>query len=168
MDIIHAHKNFISEAEQLEIIEWAEDCQPKLIARKTHLVSPEDWGYRIGGIIHELQDVPNLVDALHDRIRTKLSYLDAKPIRWKLVIHNEGSSTTLHVDKGNARHPKYYRGLLLIKKPEQGGEFVINGKVIDWPARSLLHFVGTEEHEVTRVIKGQRINLISKYTRDSR
>lgn len=166
MDIVHVHKNFISEAEQLEIIEWAEECQPGLDVRETHLVSPEDWGHRAAARIRDLQDVPYLVDELHVRIARTLQYHDARPIKWKLVMHNEGSSTTLHVDQGHVRYWTFYRGLLLIKKPEQGGEFVISEKVIDFPARSLLHYVGNDAHEVTRVVEGQRIILISKYTRD--
>ena len=84
-------------------------------------------------------------------------------LKYKLVIHERGAGTDVHVDAFSNRYPNFFRAALLIQAADQGGIFTVTtGKgnsPVRFPELSLLGFTGASSHGVTPVTRGERILL---------
>ncbi len=160
---IKVYENFISEEEQAQIIEWAQDVKP-LLHRADNLLEAGATGGRWRRDLHFLPTLDCLT-GVQLKIRRTLSLQDAKLKRSKLVIHEAGANTSEHVDKYTQANPSSLsRANILVRAASEGGIFEIEGVPIKLPERGMIHYVGDTAHEVTKVLEGERIILVNFYT----
>ncbi len=149
--MISVYKDFITIEEQEELEAWA-NSRWDLLRRRWRYNSDHKTGERRS---RYLRDHPEWIK---QRIIDKFGFQSV----WlpKLVMHEQGSSTQPHMDMRKPFPDKVnIRANILIRAANQGGRFKIEGEFIDFPERSLLHYVGDTEHEVTEIIEGNRICL---------
>ncbi len=161
MDTFNLWENFITPAEQREIIAWA-------LTRKADMHDHSDYlhsggpGQRLAGTIAGLsfeRSPPKIIGELGHRMEETLGMKRGTRLQYKLVIHEQGADTQNHVDAYSSQYPNFFRAALLVKKATRGGIFQVGDMDIEFPERSLLQFLGATEHGVTEVTRGQRILL---------
>lgn len=151
-------KNFITVAEQRELTVYARDRWDVLRRRTRH---------RSAGMSGERRSriVKDLPEWLQHRI-TNISGVTAI-WRTKLVMHKPGGLTALHSDTQKPDpNDIARRANQLVKAADEGGIFQIEGMPIEIPERSLLLYDGDTQHEVTKVLRGDRIMITNFYVKD--
>ena len=149
--MILVYKDFITIEEQEELEDWAATRWDEL-HRRTRYNAQHKKGERRS---RDLSDHP---DWVIQRIIDKFGFDSV----WlaKLVMHEHGASTAPHIDmKKPFPDRENVRANILVRAATKGGLFKIEGKVIDFPERSLLRYDGDTEHEVTEVTSGNRVCL---------
>lgn len=160
MDTFNLHQNFITPAEQTEIIAWAalikEDCVERLN------LHGGGSGRRMSKSVANFRPLPDLLKELDNRMAAALNLTEADGalrLKYKVVIHEQFSNTENHVDAYSNQYPNFFRAALLVQEATQGGIFRVDNIPINFPELSLLSFVGASSHEVTTVAQGKRILL---------
>jgi hypothetical protein len=157
VDTFELHQNFITPAEQTEIIAWAalikEDCVERL---NLHGGGP---GRRMSKSVASFNPLPDLLRKLDNRMAAALNLTDAIRLKYKVVIHEQFSNTENHVDAYSNQYPNFFRAALLVQEATQGGIFRVDNIPVTFPELSLLSFVGASSHGVTTIAQGERILL---------
>lgn len=158
MDTFRLFENFITPAERRKIIAWAntnrafmhthQDLGPN-DNRLSHNIRTPDWT--------EGDVIPPVLDELDYRMEEALGMNKDWRLKYKVVVHEQGADTPNHVDVYSGQYPNFFRAALLVKKATRGGFFQVGDQLIEFPERALLQFLGSTEHGVTEVTRGQRI-----------
>ena len=87
-------------------------------------------------------------------------------IEERLLSNVTTARRTLHLLEQGGKFPRHwdpntYSTVLLIRKPEEGGDFYVEDKLVSFEEGDLLVLRQGIEHEVLRVKRGQRISLVS-------
>ncbi len=160
------HENFITLAEQAEVITWASSIKESCTER-------HDPPCRKSDIVDVFEPLPSIIYELRDRMETTLDLTNAQTIwrkglnrlKYKVVIHETGADTPTHVDKcryypnQNGR-PMFFRAVLLVQAATQGGMFTVNNIMpVNFPELSLVSYLGNDPHGITTVTQGERMVL---------
>ncbi len=164
MDTFDLFENFITPAEQAEIIAWAQSVKEDCIDRQN--LHGGGQGRRMSESVNRFRPLPDLINELEHRMETTLGLSDANRLKYKVVIHEQGADTASHVDDYSGQYPNFFRAAVLIQDAAQGGIFRVNNVPVNFPELSLLSFVGASSHGVTTVAQGERILLRANWFRD--
>lgn len=167
MDTFDLFENFITPAEQAELVAWAGTIKEACIDRQNLRGGDFGQGRRLSQSISNplFKPLPAILGELGHRMEETLGLADAERLRYKIVIHEKGADTANHVDQYSGRHPNFFRGAILIQDATQGGIFRVNNVPVNFPELSLLSFVGASSHGVTTVAQGERILLRANWHR---
>jgi len=163
MDNFNLIENFITPAEQQEIIAWALTKKGQCVDRQN--LHGGGTGKRFSQNVHRLEPFPNIIRELGRRMEATLGMHPGNRMKYKLVIHEQGADTADHVDDYSSRYPDFFRAAILVQSATVGGIFQVNSVPITFPELSLLQFLGASEHGVTRVDSGERILLRANWFR---
>lgn len=163
MDTFEFHENFITVAEQAELILWAES--KKLLCVDRQNLHGGGSGRRFSQTVSRFRPLPSIIGVLGHRMETTLGLEDANRLKYKLVVHEVGANTEDHVDAYSNEYPNFFRAAILIQAATVGGIFTVNQEPINFPELSLLSFIGSSVHGVTEVTQGERILLRANWYR---
>lgn len=162
MDTFKLVKNFITPAEQQEIIAWALTKKGECVDRQN--LHGGGTGKRLSQTISSLLPLPKIIGELGRRMEAKLGRSRGTRLKYKLVIHEQGADTADHVDTYSNKYPDFRRAAILVQASILGGLFQVKGRTITFPELSLLEFLGDSEHGVTQVDNGERILLRANWS----
>ncbi len=164
MDTFDLFENFITPAEQTELIAWALSVKEDCVDRQN--LHGGGQGRRMSESVNSFRPLPDLVVELEDRMEAALGLTDANRLKYKVVVHEQGADTANHVDEYSNQYPNFFRAALLVQDATQGGIFRVNNVPVNFPELSLLSFTGNTSHGVTAVAQGERILLRANWYRD--
>ncbi len=163
MDTFDLFENFITPAEQAEVIAWAATVKEGCVDRQN--LHGGGQGRRMSQSVNMFRPLPDIIPDLEYRMEQALGLSDAERLKYKIVIHEQGADTANHVDEYSNEYPNFFRAALLIQDATQGGIFRVNNVPVNFPELSLLSFGGSTSHGVTAVAQGERILLRANWFR---